>query len=58
MQMTTREAVCDALNCMSHMLYEYDNNHKEYIKTKCAMQLLCEHYGFKLEQFCDVEVAE
>lgn len=53
MQLTTREAVHDALQCMASILLEFECGHIEHIKTKCAMQLLCDHYGFKISQFFD-----
>lgn len=57
MQITTREAVELALSSMrrdidSDQFFEVDTT-----KARDAMKLLCEHYGFKLEQFFDVEVA-
>lgn len=55
MQLTTREAIKVALDAM------YD----DYIKdsgcsaahTKEAMKVICDHYGFKISQFFDVEEA-
>ena len=49
MQMTTREAVELSLYALAASGNETDEK---------AAKLLCEHYGFKLSQFFDVEVVE
>lgn len=58
MQLTTREAVEDALSHMAEWVKsEGDIFLDVKARTLSAMNLLCDHYGFKLSQFFDVEEA-
>lgn len=60
MQITTREAVEISLNCMSDAAREVFNNDRDELGCRQliqSMKLMCDHYGFKLSQFFDVEEA-
>lgn len=55
MQLTTREAVKIAIKCICKEIAHgeaFDENMKE---ERGAVRMLCDHYGFKLSQFFDVE---
>lgn len=57
MQLTTREAVEIAIKCICKEIAHgeaFDENMK---KERGAVRMLCDHYGFKLSQFFDVEEA-
>lgn len=56
MQMTTREAVEIALNALKYSSEQTISQAVED-RNNASARLLCEHYGFKLEQFFDVEEA-
>lgn len=53
-QLTTREAVEEALSAL-HFRREMALTEARREKTLKAAQLLCDLYGFKLEQFFDNE---
>ena len=53
MQMTTREAIKQALESLSHSYDIVPSNFQGAIIQ--AASLLCEQYGFKMGQFFDVE---
>ena len=55
MQMTTREAVKAALYSVAYSAKNYELEEDEALSIA---SVLCEHYGFKLSQFFDVEVVE
>lgn len=61
MQMTTREAVEQAICCIEFCTHGYNTTEPDKAsneRMRDAAKLLCEHYGFKLSQFFDVEVVE
>lgn len=53
MQLTTREAVEIVLRLSSDFSGDFDEDNRR----DRAVKLLCDHYGFKLSQFFDVEEA-
>lgn len=57
MQLTTREAVELALNSMKHVFFETNMLREDQDRMLDAAQIICDHYGFKLGQFFDVEEA-
>ena len=57
MQMTTREAVERALMALKYSSEQTILKSVEEM-NRSAARVLCEHYGFKLSQFFDVEVVE
>lgn len=61
MQLTTREAVESALYSLAssaEVERNYYRNENGWMRKRAACALLCDLYGFKLEQFFDVEVVK
>lgn len=54
MQVTTREAVAEALRCMEFEIDRACTSDAAY-KTARSMILLCEQYGFKQSDYPEIE---
>lgn len=59
-QLTTREAVEEALYSMasSARIEDKYGNANEWLRKRSACALLCDLYGFNLEQFFDADGAK